>query len=103
MRYASDMLLDCVHVVSQLKGCVIVSCLVGRNLNPGMTDGVACYVVHNRIVCWHDCVLLLMWCCCPLQDFSDLVAQKAAQQKRKAAQAKESGKAKKQKSDNFKF
>jgi len=38
-----------------------------------------------------------------LQDFSDLVAQKAAQQKRKAAQAKESGKAKKQKSDNFKF
>lgn len=38
-----------------------------------------------------------------MQDFSDLVAQKAAQQKRKAAQAKESGKAKKQKSDNFKF
>ena len=38
-----------------------------------------------------------------LQDFSDLVAQKAAQQKRKAAQAKESGKAKKQKTDNFKF
>lgn len=38
-----------------------------------------------------------------LQDFSDLVAQKAAQQKRKAAQAKESGKSKKQKSDTFKF
>lgn len=38
-----------------------------------------------------------------VQDFSDLVAQKAAQQKRKAAQAKETGKNKKQKSDNFKF
>lgn len=38
-----------------------------------------------------------------LQDFSDLVAQKAAQQKRKAAQAKDSGKSKKQKSDTFKF
>ncbi|KAL3134731.1 hypothetical protein ABBQ32_007731 [Trebouxia sp. C0010 RCD-2024] len=37
------------------------------------------------------------------EDFSDLVAQKAAQQKRKAAQAKESGKNKKQKSDTFKF
>jgi len=36
-----------------------------------------------------------------VQDFSDLVAQKAAQQKRKAAQAKESGKSKKQKSDTF--
>ena len=40
---------------------------------------------------------------CVLQDFSDLVAQKAAQQKRKAAQAKESGKAKKQKQETFKF
>lgn len=42
-------------------------------------------------------------CSVCLQDFSDLVAQKAAQQKRKAAQAKESGKSKKQKSDTFKF
>jgi len=59
-------------------------------------------------VCTSEC----MMCCAGyqiheaanvLQDFSDLVAQKAAQQKRKAAQAKESGKAKKQKSDNFKF
>ena len=38
-----------------------------------------------------------------LQHFSDLVAQKAAQQKRKAAQAKDSGTSKKQKSDTFKF
>ena len=49
----------------------------------------------------------LMWslhgCVVYVQDFSDLVAQKAAQQKRKAAQAKESGKSKKQKSDTFKF
>ena len=42
-------------------------------------------------------------CAVCVQDFSDLVAQKAAQQKRKAAQAKESGKSKKQKSDTFKF
>lgn len=39
--------------------------------------------------------------CAPLQDFSDLVAAKAAQQKRKAAEKKE-GKAKKQK-EQFKF
>lgn len=37
-----------------------------------------------------------------LQDFSDLVAQKAAQQKRKAQQ-KESSKAKKQKDKEFQF
>lgn len=36
------------------------------------------------------------------QDFSDLVAQKASQQKRKAAQAKEASAAKKQK-ESFKF
>lgn len=36
------------------------------------------------------------------QDFSDMVANKAAQQKRKAAERKESGKSKKQK-DSFQF
>ena len=39
---------------------------------------------------------------CLLQDFSDMVAGKAAQQKRKAAEKKESKNAKKQK-DNFQF
>lgn len=37
-----------------------------------------------------------------LQDFSDMVANKAAQQKRKAA-SKESAKAKKQKDKDFQF
>ena len=52
-------------------------------------------------------LIAMIWspnaCAVCVQDFSDLVAQKAAQQKRKAAQAKESGKSKKQKSDTFKF
>ena len=52
--------------------------------------------------CSYQPAAALEWCVC-MQDFSDLVAQKAAQQKRKAAQAKESGKSKKQKSDTFKF
>lgn len=38
----------------------------------------------------------------PPQDFSDMVAARAAQQKRKAAERKDGGKAKKQK-ESFKF
>ena len=63
----------------------------------GVRSIVSYWGMHG---CW---VVLAESIVLTLQDFSDLVAQKAAQQKRKAAQAKESGKSKKQKSDTFKF